>query len=558
MPLGVDEFQHNHAAWLVSTGQKPYVDFFEHHTPLYYYLASACVDLKAGRFDSLIHTRYLSLSAFLFGGLVGFFWLRRHSGEAAAWIWAALAASEVPMFYWSQIVFLDCFSAPLLLLAAGALSEKGRFTTHAYAVAGVAIGLAVGFNIKALMAGPALAAWFAADLIRCRSDEDGFTGFRLRWSAFALGGMATLLLLLVLLGPRSLAASWDAVISTNTQWRARRLAYREVSMLFSSHPLISAIATAAVATHLRSLVKRMARLEARDLPLLFLLSLVFGIFILPVVWIEYFVNLLPFVLLLAADFVARLLQKVADAAAAAPGVATRLDAAHWTGLAAGAAALMPFDRLAHRSDDTLLQIGTLYGLFFGCLLAGFMTRRHWRGVLAGFAAAQWMISSRGSGGSTLDWKAMAAIAGVAGILLILAPLRWCRAVCLFLAVASLVLIPMISQVRAALDPGGGLRLQRAKVEFINAETPPNGTVFDGYSGYGVFRKHAYRYWFLHEETQQMLSAEEKHAGILNSLRTAQPRIVIVDGWTKLLPAEVLEYIGRNYRESQFTDIRVRR
>jgi len=33
-----DELEHAHAAWLMSRGMLPYRDFFEHHTPWYYYL----------------------------------------------------------------------------------------------------------------------------------------------------------------------------------------------------------------------------------------------------------------------------------------------------------------------------------------------------------------------------------------------------------------------------------------------------------------------------------------------------------------------------------------
>src|SRR3982750_2848015 len=33
-----DEFEHAHAAWLMSKGVVPYRDFFEHHTPWYYYV----------------------------------------------------------------------------------------------------------------------------------------------------------------------------------------------------------------------------------------------------------------------------------------------------------------------------------------------------------------------------------------------------------------------------------------------------------------------------------------------------------------------------------------
>src|SRR5690349_16273212 len=33
-----DELEHSHAAWSLSRGLLPYRDFFEHHTPWYYYL----------------------------------------------------------------------------------------------------------------------------------------------------------------------------------------------------------------------------------------------------------------------------------------------------------------------------------------------------------------------------------------------------------------------------------------------------------------------------------------------------------------------------------------
>src|SRR6478735_2623006 len=35
-----DEFEHAHAAWSVFRGLVPYRDFFEHHTPWYYYALS--------------------------------------------------------------------------------------------------------------------------------------------------------------------------------------------------------------------------------------------------------------------------------------------------------------------------------------------------------------------------------------------------------------------------------------------------------------------------------------------------------------------------------------
>ncbi len=41
----VDEFEHLHASWLVSIGQVPYRDFFEHHNPLLWYISAPIVSL---------------------------------------------------------------------------------------------------------------------------------------------------------------------------------------------------------------------------------------------------------------------------------------------------------------------------------------------------------------------------------------------------------------------------------------------------------------------------------------------------------------------------------
>jgi predicted membrane-bound mannosyltransferase len=39
-PLDLDESQHLHDAWLVAHGPVVYVDFWEHHSPLFYYVVA--------------------------------------------------------------------------------------------------------------------------------------------------------------------------------------------------------------------------------------------------------------------------------------------------------------------------------------------------------------------------------------------------------------------------------------------------------------------------------------------------------------------------------------
>ena len=87
---------------------------------------------------------------------------------------------------------------------------------------------------------------------------------------------------------------------------------------------------------------------------------------------------------------------------------------------------------------------------------------------------------------------------------------------------------------------------------------PTDTVFDGYRGYGVFRQHAYKYWFLHEEVQMLLSENEKDYGIIQALEASKPKIVIVDDYVRALPKSLLAYIDRHYADTQFADLKIRR
>lgn len=78
-----DEFEHSHAAWSVFKGLIPYRDFFEHHTPWYYFLLAPffrwfAVDqsfesakhfLVFGRALSLVLTALAAVFAFLIGRL---------------------------------------------------------------------------------------------------------------------------------------------------------------------------------------------------------------------------------------------------------------------------------------------------------------------------------------------------------------------------------------------------------------------------------------------------------------------------------------------------------
>ncbi len=86
-----DEFEHIQAAWLISTGQVPFRDFFEHHTPIWHLIAALL--LPSNIFPDypwatkiLMVARYVSV--LISAGIAVITWniCRRFAGSTAAWI----------------------------------------------------------------------------------------------------------------------------------------------------------------------------------------------------------------------------------------------------------------------------------------------------------------------------------------------------------------------------------------------------------------------------------------------------------------------------------------
>ncbi|MBI1927377.1 glycosyltransferase family 39 protein [Candidatus Poribacteria bacterium] len=98
-----------------------------------------------------------------------------------------------------------------------------------------------------------------------------------------------------------------------------------------------------------------------------------------------------------------------------------------------------------------------------------------------------------------------------------------------------------------------LRLNRSnegqlnEIRFILQNTRPEDTVFDGWTGSGVFRNHAYYYYFLPYEIRKMLTQKESSEGVINALREKRPKIVIYDANVQALSADVKNYIEANYK-----------
>jgi hypothetical protein len=242
------------------------------------------------------------------------------------------------------------------------------------------------------------------------------------------------------------------------------------------------------------------------MPALFLVSLLAGIVLLPVVWTEYFVLIVNFAVLVAGIF---LFDLGSACLTADDGRLRRLR--RWVmPLAIAASIIAIIDlvgrRLGHAHTLSLIGVTAVVALWFaiGSCLAFAVRLR----------SSQWPV----------------------------------------LAVVLLLAFPLVEQ----LDYFGQAsnEWQRARVDFVLANTRPDQCVFDGFSGYGVFRPHAYKYWFLHEEVQLMLSDKELGPDVIEALQRTRAPLVVCDQYSATLPAAVHRYIARNYRATEFPDIRL--
>jgi len=505
----LDEFEHVHAAYLVSQGQTPYRDFFEHHTPLFYYLAAAVVPMDHPTFDTLIHVRYLALA---FAGLtvaLAAWWVKRLVGDVEAIVVACLLMGNFFLFAWGTLTYLDTYAAACLLGCAAALTNS-RERPFRCLVSGAALGVAVLFTQKALCAATAPACVF---LLRGIHEAPIATRQRV-WlrdlAGFAVGLMAAALLVPALLGLRTLGAFVHDNVTLNMAWRARRFPAKELLILGGTDGFIYALAAIGLGRQGRALIRRRFQVDDADLPMLFLIALTAGIIVLPVVWEEYFILLVPFAVIV--------------------GGLTLVD---WC-----RRYLCVENRLGfYANGRSRLVSSVLLGLF---------------GVMSVD------LVGRVVGPDRLSTAAVTEVVGlwIAVALLIVVVGRrrpaWQPALWLVLVLA----FPIVEQ-RDWIGHSSN-DTQRQRVAFILTHTTPQDTVFDGYSGFGVFRPHAFRYWFLHEEVQAMLSEHEKNGALIEALQRVQPLFVVRDQYVDALPAAVRTYLDTHYEATPFSDIKIRK
>lgn len=186
------------------------------------------------------------------------------------------------------------------------------------------------------------------------------------------------------------------------------------------------------------------------------------------------------------------------------------------------AALYRFFRSARRRYGELVLLSTLVGLIAGILVVPVAHRQYYLMLLpiaCWFAARGIFLLIERAKASARTWL-------------------------LVVAIVPLFVLPVLD-LREAFTSRNDRQLERLHQVF--ASTKSTDLVMDGWQGTGVFRPHAFYYFFLHEESVPMLARDRVDA-FLNALEGGKirPRLIALDEHLIALGSRFVRFVKRDY------------
>lgn len=536
-----DELQHMHGGFSVASGLIPYVDYFEHHTPWFGWIAALGVRWLGADWDTLMAARLVSGVVSM--AALGVTWgiARSLSGKTAGLVALVIHGTFVAAIDKGIEIRPDVPAALLfgltLLWGARALRQRGGFRSAI--LAGLALGSGLMFTPKLAFAAIGFGAGALVFLLvhgpEVRRRVPRLVALVLAscvpaaWTALALHRSG------------HFGAFFESVVLGPLAWKREVGVGVYLGEAFVRNPVSMALgALGLVAMFCRGMAFRKDSPEEAE-PLLFAAplaaaGLLVGWFVIPVPWPQYLLPLWPLLGVGAAQLIGRLRSGVEAtvffSSAAALLVVTYLA----LGLPWGAlgSALAP---AAIISASGFIAVGALRGqgvTRFGGLIAAL-------GVLLTGAyyvqphAVPWALA----------WCALA-------LVIVLSPGRHhIRAATLVLVVAG-PLVPI-----ARLPHDRPVFPFRAEFDALMDKTSPSDYVLTGWRGCAVFRPHAYRFFFLHKGVTQMLSEEELGPMVLEALESTTPAAAVRDGATRQLSASVQSYLDLHYEPAGVGDLWLR-
>jgi hypothetical protein len=499
-----DEFLHVHAAWSMSQGMTPYVDYFDQYTPLFRVLLGPIFRFFAVATDPAEAIAFLFFSRKLMWLLSGLvlaltFWLGRLYRRTDVGCVAVLflMATEA---YWNTTLEIrpDTMAVVLWLLYLVTLIRAVRPTASAERRQGIMFlssGLFLAFSFltmqKIVFAFPGLAIGTCFYILQASNHET--RRFRLRCVAYQAVGFCIPLLLTA--AYFYLHGGLDAFIRANflnfLKVAGFSPVYKLHQMLYQ-HPFLGLFGVAGLVGAIRRSTTHPSDSRGEFILVPATLSLLIGLFVIPVPHYQYYIFFLPLLSLFAAAFLTDSVDQLALRRDQLTGV-------QWLRLAAGVAGV-------------ILAALAVLGIGVGSHRPIALILGYWTAVMLGFSALM-VIRAQGA------------------------------AVALFLLGLTVGPVLRLRSELATPDTTGYIPAMRYVIE----HTLPTDTVMDGYQGSGVFRPHAYFYWFLPYNDRQRLTAQDKQR-LLEALTagTISPAVIMLDSHLRDVSPAVTAFFVSHY------------
>ncbi len=486
-----DEMEHLHAAFSIFRGLVPGRDFFQHHMPLYYYFLAPSFLL--GVSPTLIYVaRGISQIFTLCILFVTFQIARRLFNRTVAWI-STLWLSYNFIFLWRTMEIRPDVPALLLFLITLNLLLKGYQDQRKirWFFGGVTLGAA--FLCTQKIAFPMIGI-LAAIIYRIIRGSPLQKTKLLQFFSFIIGCIFPLLIIMsYFLFQGVLPEIWRNTILAILRWQ-RRVPPWHLKTLVFFNPFFCVWGVIGFFGAIKKSLDRRGFGEGHFLLLVTALSTVLGSWIIIVSWPEYYLLFIPLLAIYAAS-----------------------------GLSNFYTAIMNGSPMLRLAGWVILLISGIVPP----LLLKFSVRYSFELPL---------------GDLTIGMVLTVMFLIITLYLLLSRKMKWKKVIPFFLGLAILVRPFMALACYHLSDNRNWLGALRHLMEI----TGPEDRVLDGWTGLGVFRPHAYYYYYLHEGVLMWLDEREKGEDLLAALREHPPALVISGPYLEQLSPAVRDYIGDHY------------
>ncbi len=505
-----DEFQHLHGARQIYYGEIPYRDYFDHHTPFIHFILSLLYPIVGENVIILDVARYLML-LFTIAILILTFILAKKLYNIDTGLFSVFYLSYVLMFLEKTVEIRPDMGAVAFWLGSMVLMIKGvqiKTTKKLFLYSGISMGVALMFTQKSMFGLPGIFLSLIYPFIDHRISINWKQNIKFILF-FGLGiaipiGLTCLFFL-------AHGALWDFIYCNfiiNSQWKIRFSPKGYITQLITQNPFFVVLSLSGLLANIVWLHRQEEVSKGIYIPIFCTISVIAGLFVLPVPYRQYYQLFLP----LLAIYSAYILNKVASFDI----MKIKSD------IIAGKQRIFPL--IFAIFILILIVIGMIYVLRISKPLMNNL--------------AQFLKFTRLK--PNILYIVLWGPFTISAIVLFILKKRNYAVMLIVICIISYPLDQMINQLSQKNDA------QIASIQYVLNNTSQSESVLDGWSGFGFLRPNAYYYYFLHSEMRAMLNEKQLTDDIIDSAEERNTKIVIFDGDMRALPEKTKNYVINNY------------